>query len=161
MKIDDTPEIFWKAFLSSNQKDLPPLDTQYQAWAFGDSPRMADNLAALVLSSQKTATASLHWVYQIENETLPQVGEYNIILSGSEVPLCIIRTIKVEIKPFDQVDAKFANDEGEGERTLAYWRKVHWEFFARECVAINRQPRLDMPVVCERFRLVYPEIPLA
>ena len=161
MKIEDTPEIFWKAFFSSNQKDQPALDTPYQAWAFGDSASMADNLAALVLSRQKTATASLHWVYQVENETLPQVGEFNIILNGNEVPTCITRTIQVEIKPFDQVDALFANDEGEGERTLAYWRKVHWEFFARECVAINRQTRLDMPVVCERFRLVYPKLPLA
>ena len=155
MKTEDTPDIFWQAFLSSISKDSPPLDSPYQAWAFGDSPSLADDLAALVLSGEKTATASLHWTYQIEDETLPQVGEYNIILSGKEAPLCITRTSQVEIKPFDQVDAKFANDEGEGDRTLAYWRKVHWEFFARECVAINRQPRLDMPVVCERFQLIF------
>ena len=155
MKTEDTPDIFWQAFLSSIPKDSPPLDSPYQAWAFGDSPSLADDLAALVLSGEKTATASLHWVYQVENETLPMVGEYNIILSGGEVPLCITRTIQVEIQPFDQVDAKFANDEGEGDRTLAYWRKVHWEFFERECVAINRQPRLDMPVVCERFQLIF------
>jgi uncharacterized protein YhfF len=77
-------------------------------------------------------------------------------LDGQGQPVCIIQTTQVEIKPFNQVDADFAAAEGEGDRSLAYWRDVHWRFFSRECQTIGREPSLTIPVVCERFRLVYP-----
>ena len=45
--------------------------------------------------------------------------------------------------------------EGEGDGSLAYWRKVHWEFFTRELSPFGRTPEKSMPVVCERFNVVY------
>ena len=46
-------------------------------------------------------------------------------------------------------------DEGEGDRSLANWRAGHWNFFTGECEALGQQPREAMPVVCERFRVIY------
>ena len=58
--------------------------------------------------------------------------------------------------PFNEVDAEFAFDEGEGDQSLDYWRTVHWDYFSRRCAKIGKEPSLEMPVNCERFELLYP-----
>jgi uncharacterized protein YhfF len=92
----------------------------------------------------------------MENEELPAVGDLSIITNWDGEPLCIIETTEVQVKPFDEVDEGFAYDEGEGDQSLAYWREVHWDVFSRECSTIGREPVESMPVVCERFRVIFP-----
>jgi uncharacterized protein YhfF len=149
------PEIaaYWQAYLR-RQPDISP-EAPYQAWHFGDSPEMARELADLVLSGKKIATASLLWEYTFDGEELPQEHGYSVITDFEGRPLGIIQTTEVSITPFDQVTPEFAADEGEGDLCLEYWREVHWRFFSRSCARIGRQPSERMPVVCERFRLVY------
>ncbi|HEY6135555.1 MAG TPA: ASCH domain-containing protein [Rubrivivax sp.] len=52
---------------------------------------------------------------------------------------------------------EFAATEGEGDGSLRYWRRAHEAYFARECERIGRVPESHMPVVCERFDVVYRE----
>lgn len=60
------------------------------------------------------------------------MGDYSIVLDGSGVPVCITQTERVEIKSFNKVTADHAHLEGEGNRSLEYWRKVHKDFFEKE-----------------------------
>ncbi len=126
------------------------------AWGFGNTPEMADELGALVQSGTKTATCSLMWEFEHEGDPIPQVGVLSIILDGDDNPLCIIETVEVEVRAMNTVDEKFAYDEGEGDRSLAYWREAHWRFFSKICATMKRKPSEDMPLVCERFRVIYP-----
>jgi uncharacterized protein YhfF len=149
-------ESFWQAYLASlPPKQHPAIMDLPEAWGFGHGPEMADELGQLVYEGVKTATASLLWEYEAEGEQLPQPGDLSIILNGAGEPICIIETTEIRVLPFNQVDPAFAYDEGEGDRSLAYWRDVHWHFFGETCKAIQREPSQTMPVVCERFRLVY------
>ena len=77
----------------------------HEAWAFGCEP---DFLAKLVLRGQKTATTSSYPLYALENEPLPQVGEYNIILDGNDEAICITKTTKVYRTLFKNVSARHA-----------------------------------------------------
>lgn len=144
---------FWEAFRQTRSNI--PAETPYEAWYFGDSPELADELVELVVQGKKTATASLLWEYEAEGEALPQVGGYSVITRFDGEPRGVIQTVEVRILPYDEVEAVFAADEGEGDLSLAYWREAHWRFFSRACAKIERQPEMKMPVVCERFRLVY------
>lgn len=146
---------FWLDYLETLPEDASEWNETYSAEAFGDSPAMADKLAALILSGSKTATCSALWEYEVEDEPLPEVGEKYILLDGQEKPLCIIETSEVEIRPYNEVDAQFAADEGEGDQSLEHWRKVHWEFFSRTLSEIGKEPVENMPLVCERFRVIY------
>lgn len=146
---------FWLAFLETLPEDAPEWDETYSAEAFGDSLEMADRLSALILDGSKSATCSALWEYEAEDEPLPEVGEKYILLDGREQPLCVVETTEVEIRPYNEVDAQFASDEGEGDQTLAYWRRVHWDFFSRTLTSIGEEPTEDMPLVCERFRVIY------
>lgn len=148
-------EAYWQAFLETLSPDAP-APFAYSSWGFGDSPDMADALGALVRNEIKTATASLLWAYEAEGEPVPEPGDYSVVLDGMGEPLCIIQTTAVRILPFDEVGEEHAYLEGEGDRTLAHWQEGHWRFFGRECAALGREPDPKMPVVCERFRLVYP-----
>ncbi len=136
---------------------VPRLRAQdfYEAFCFGDSEALAAELAALVLQGHKRATASLAWVFEAEGKPPLQPGHLSIVKHWAGQPLCLIETTNIELLPFDQVGAEFAWEEGEGDRSLASWRRHHEAFFGRECARIGRQPRPDMPVICERFRLVY------
>ena len=147
-------QTFWDAFRAVQpERILTPEPAE--AFAFGDSPEMADRLGSLVYQGVKTATTSAFWAYG-PNEPLPQAGELSIVLDGSHQPLCIIETIEVRTLPFAEVDAAFASDEGEGDRTLDYWRGAHERFFSRALPAVGKTFDETMPVVCERFRKVYP-----
>ena len=147
---------FWQTYLASLPEETEPLPDSYTAWSFCDNEQDADELGALVQAGIKTATCSLVWAYAAENEALPAVGDLSLITNWTGEPLCIIETTEIQVKPFNEVDEQFAYDEGEGDRSLAYWRQVHWAVFSRECAAIGQEPAETMPVVCERFRVMFP-----
>ncbi|KHD44801.1 ASCH domain-containing protein [Streptococcus hongkongensis] len=141
-------EKYWKKFKSENNIDTD----NYEAWQFGFD---ADLLGNLVLEGKKTATASAFDLYDIAKEELPKVGEYNIILNAQNEPLCITKTTKVYVVPFDQVSANHAYKEGENDRTLDSWRKGHEAFFKNEFKAYNIAFTNQIDVVCEEFEVVY------
>jgi uncharacterized protein YhfF len=150
-------QAYWEAYLATLPSESDSSRLSYTAWSFGDGQEMADELGELVRGGIKTATCSLLWEFEADNEKLPEVGDLSIILNGDSLPLCIIETTKVTLKPYNEVDERFAYDEGEGDRSLGYWRREHWRYFSRICAKLGRDPEESMPLVCERFRLVYPQ----
>jgi len=144
---------FWDMFQASVPYDAS--SRFYEAFHFDDNEPTANALAALVLSGQKRATAGLLWTNEVTNKPLPKVGSLSVVTDWQGVPLCIIESTHIEVVPFDGVTDDFAALEGEGDKTLLYWREAHWQFFSRECHRIGREPDLHMPVVCEQFKVVY------
>lgn len=143
-----TASELWQAFIKKSGIE----DCEYEAWAFGVD---SDHLARLVLTSTKTATASAYPLYELENEPLPKENEYSVILDSNDNAICIIKTTRVDIVPFDLVSDQHAFKEGEGDRSLSYWREVHEKFF-KECLAeAGLEFTHDTKVVCEEFVLVY------
>jgi uncharacterized protein YhfF len=152
---EDRIEAYWNHYLETLPSDSPVREERYVAEAWGDSPQLADELGALIVSGTKTATCSALWEYEAEGEPLSSVGLKIIVLDGKGDPLCIVETTEVEVRSYDEVDDRFAFEEGEGDRSLEYWRDAHWDFFSRTLPSIGRAPTMDMPLVCERFRVVY------
>jgi uncharacterized protein YhfF len=147
----------WSEFLSSGSPAAArAADASYEAWQFGYGVEQGDRLLEYVLTGPKRATAGALWAYEAEGESVPAPGDFSVLLDGHGTARCVIRTLSVDIVPFDDVDAQFAWDEGEGDRSLAYWREAHWEYFGREMEELGRVATKDMPVVCERFEVVYP-----
>ena len=150
-----TPEEFFEAYQDSLDDDHPHLDADFTAWSFGDNPDLIKTLLNLVLEGKKTATSSCAWEYEVDQEDLPQVGELSVILDSNGIPACIIETTEVRVMPYGEVDSQFAADEGEGDLSLMYWREAHWRWFSRVLPKIGREPTQDMPIVCERFQVIF------
>lgn len=149
-----TPEMMWRAFLE--QQPAPAAaDTNYTAWHFCDNERDADELADLVVAGRKRATAGSLWAYEAEGEPLPVAGDYSVITGWQGDARCIIRTTRVDVVPFAEVDEEFASTEGEGDGSLEYWRRGHTAYFRRELTALGMNFSEQMPVVCERFEVVF------
>lgn len=148
-------EPFWQQYLDSLPLDRP-RPSHYEAWYFCDTQECADELAALVQARIKTATCGSVWAYERQGEPIPQVGDLSVITTWTGEPVCVIETLEIVIRPYCEVDAQFAYDEGEGDRSLEYWRQAHWRFFTRELAPFGLSPTEDMPLVCERFRVVFP-----
>jgi uncharacterized protein YhfF len=144
---------FWNAFAATRSSD--PTPRFLESFHFDDNEPTANELAALVLAGRKRATAALLWTHEALGKPVPREGDLSIVTDFSGRPLCVIETRRVDIVPFDEVDAAFAAVEGEGDGSLAYWRSVHEAFFGRECRRIGREPDPRMPVVCERFEVVH------
>ena len=153
MKIPKKSLAFWNDFLKNSSENA--IKNYYETFHFCDNEADANELFKLVLEGKKQATASLYWEYEVENEKLPEVGNLSIVTDWNGEPKCIIETTNVNIYPFDEVNAEFAAKEGEGDCSLEYWRRVHWDCFGRYCKHLRKEPSVKMPVVCEQFKVIY------
>lgn len=145
-----TAEEYWEEYKRSSG-----AEGECSSFYFCDNDKDARELAQLVVLGVKRATASNAWVYEHEGEPLPKPGDTSVVTDFYGDPKCVIRTVRVDVVPFKSVTAEFAALEGEGDKSLAFWREAHSRVFARECADIGREFSEDMPVVCERFEVVY------
>ena len=162
-----TPEIdaFIARFLESDAGiEASEQDIVIDVFGDGESARMADDLLALVLAGVKTATCLSAWSWEHESDVELSPGMLSVILDGAENPRCILRTTSVTETAYRDVTADFARAEGEhspldldDESVLEHWREGHWAFYARTLPLIGRAPSEDMPVLCERFEVIYHE----
>jgi uncharacterized protein YhfF len=119
---------FWQAF---RQATGVATDT-HEVVMFDDSPETASQLAALVL------------------------GGHVVLVDGAGQPVCIWRTTDLRTGPLHSVDDAFAWDEGEGDRSRAYWLRVHHEFLGREAERLGIVFHDGIATVFERFTVVWP-----
>ncbi len=157
--LSQSTDSFWQTYLESlsEQQRAEALlrSPMFVAEAWGDNPNLADELAALITSGIKTATCSSLWEWEIQQEALPQIGLKTIVLNSQNKPMCMVETTEVTIRKFQDVDADFAYDEGESDRSLETWREAHWQYFTRVLKPFDMQPTLEMPLVCERFKVIF------
>lgn len=151
MDVDHAVERFWQQARSERPEipgDVP--DT----WAFGATREQADELMNLVLTGAKNGTTASLWDHEHDGDPIAKPGDLSIVLDGGGTPRLLIRTTYVEVVPFHEVSAEHAAAEGEGDRSLASWRQVHRRFWEQH----STDPRgfaPDMPVVCERFEVLW------
>ncbi|WP_445683134.1 ASCH domain-containing protein [Solibacillus sp. FSL H8-0538] len=145
-----TIQQFWDNYWQQLQKPVPPLPEAFQ---FGSD---ADWLAQLVVEGKKTATCSGHLFYELENEPLPQVGQYNIVLNASDEPVAIIKNVGVMLSPMKEVPIDFALAEGEGE--YHEWWNGHVNFFTAALAELDLPFTENLLLVCERFEVLYPAL---
>ena len=156
MRDEMTPiEAYWSDFFSSLPEGSPYPSRKRTEESWGEGAAMADELGGLIAKGTKTATCSALAEWEADGEALPQVGDLTMVLSGSGEPLCIIEVTEVRFRRFKEVDADFAREEGEGDRSLDHWREVHRHFFSRSLARIGLNFEEDVMLVCERFRLVH------
>jgi len=138
------------------RNDQTGSPSAYHVWHFCDNKKDADELADLVLRGEKRATASLHSLYELDKELVPKPGDISIVTDFEGRARCVIKTTAVTITPFNRVPESFALREGEGDKSLWYWREAHRRAFSRELEALGLSFSEDLLVVCEEFDMVFP-----
>jgi uncharacterized protein YhfF len=144
---------FWNDFAKATGR--ADEERFYEAFFFGDTEELANELAALVLGGIKRATAGSVWSFEEEGRPMPRPGDLSIVINWSGQPLCVIETESVQIVPFGKVSVEFAATEGKGDGSLPFWKEAHRQYFNRECLRAGREFSENMLVACERFKVVY------
>jgi uncharacterized protein YhfF len=145
-------EAFWQKYCHA--RGVP--EQAYDVCRMGDGAELADALLALILKGPKRATACLLRDVERGGETMARVGGHVVVLDGRDRPCAIWRTKTVDVNPLNQVDAAFAWDEGEGDRTRRDWLASHVRYFSRRAGREGFSFDDSMPAVFERFTLVWP-----
>lgn len=122
---------------------------------FCDNEEDANTCVTLVKKGIKKATSDSLLGLQYRKERLPKIGDFTVITNWEGEAQCIVKTTKVRLKPFFSIDEEYAKLEGEGDKSLDYWKKVHWDYFTRELEPFGRVPRDSMIVVCQEFEKVF------
>ncbi|WP_328362784.1 ASCH domain-containing protein [Mycobacterium sp. NBC_00419] len=145
----------WRHYVDTHP-DVPSIP-EPAVEQFGDSPQLADDLLALILRRTKRATAGLVADYETAGEPVPGVGGHCVVCDSAGRPQCVTRTVDVRTGPLDSVDAAFAWDEGEGDRTRESWLAEHERFFRGRLNSLGLPWSRDVDVVFERFEVVWPQ----
>jgi uncharacterized protein YhfF len=146
----------WTSYIENQRRsgNMKPLRYVFAEHFCNDKPS-ADKLYQLVIDGKKRATTGSVWAYEHDGEPLLNPGDLTILTNYDESKACIIRTTSVIVKKFNEITMEEARKEGEGDLSLAYWRKVHKEYFEEECNRIGREFSDEMPVAYEEFEIEY------
>jgi uncharacterized protein YhfF len=147
-------EAYWSKYLLT----LPEEERHqpyYEAESWGNSAELADRIAALVLSGVKTTTSRLEWEREKSNDPTEKIGDRSIVLNARQEPICIIEVTDIFIRPFDQVNAAFVYQYGEGSRDMDFWNKDMWEYYVAECTELGLSASPDMPMICQVFKVIF------
>ena len=140
------------ATLSASERERV---TSFSAEHFCADEESADLCSALIRDGINTATCSLkHW-YLTGETRMPSVGHLQVVLNWAGEPTSVIEITSVSECRFREVDEAFAYAEGEGDRSLAYWRRAHWSFFERERREAGIVASEEVYLIQERFKVVY------
>ena len=100
----------------------------YDVWSFEPASLVDD-----VVSGGKRATAGL--TIDHLDDPAPRAGGLSVVLDEHGEPACVLRTTEVIQAPARDVPPTFGWEEGEGDRSLAFWSLVHDEYFRERCAA--------------------------
>lgn len=142
----------WDRFIKVNPEYKTAI---YTSWYFCNTEKCSNELAELVVKGIKRGTASLHMWYESGKEKLPETGAFNVITNWDGIAQCITQTKKLTILPFKDVTPEMAETEGEGDKSLDYWRKAHIHFFNSELENENVEFNEDMNIVFEEFEMIF------
>lgn len=145
-----------RAFWEKQRAALKIGTEDYHASTFADV-RFAtyhDELLELVTAGKKRATAHLQLDFERNKIRRREVGDYWVIVDTVSRPRFLIRITDVDVRPFNEVKESFAAREGEGDSSLAYWAKVHREYFELQCAEWGLPWQENLDTVCEGFDLL-------
>ncbi len=146
-------DAFWNEFKAATGV----AHDDYVVVTFGMKPETRDKLAELTLHGPKRATTSLRRDFEQPGaDPFPKPGDLVVVVDGSNTPRCIYRVTQIDVVPFRDVDAAFAWDEGEGDRSLADWTESHRRFFVSQAAEEGFEFHEGVEVVLERFEVVWP-----
>jgi uncharacterized protein YhfF len=148
----DEIERFWLDY----QRGCSVQVEGFSATAFGPTRTVADELAVLIRQGDKRAHATLERDFETEGDALPRAGEHIVVLDGRGTPQAIVRLRHVERRHFADIDAEFAFECGEGDRTLAWWLAAYRQEFAERAHAQGFQVDERAVLILEYFDLVWP-----
>ena len=104
-------------------------------------------LVEAALRGEKTATAGLLDEYEADGLQPEPAGSRAILVGYDDEPVAVVEVTDSRVVPAEEIDERFARDEGEGYQSVEEWKVAHERFFGRPIEATTE-------IVAIRFRVV-------
>ncbi|MFC0060966.1 ASCH domain-containing protein [Vibrio inusitatus] len=153
--MDDKSQSYLNEYLESLPREQAERYSSFSSDYFCADEYNANLCAQLIQGGEKRASCSMEYWYSHEGETMPVVGHLQVVTNWHGDPICIIEITSVSTCRYCDVTTEFAEEEGEGDKSLDWWREAHWAFFRSECQELGINPTKEMLLVLERFKVVY------
>ena len=125
----------------------------YGTFSFGsDDP---EQLIDLTIKGIKRATTGSLRLYEIDHEPIPKAGDCNVITKEDGTACCIVKNVRVIVCKYQDVTEEMAAIEGEGDKSLKYWKDAHLKFFTLDFQQYGLEFTDSEKVVFEQYELVY------
>ncbi|MEK7654385.1 MAG: ASCH domain-containing protein [Patescibacteria group bacterium] len=154
-ELKPSEKAFWEEYINELPEEERP-QIPFVESSFAGTRETTDKLIALYIEGKKTAGSSIAEGYKAAGEPLPKAGNYWIVLDSEERPRLILETLETAINKFKDVPLEIAQAEGEGDSSLAYWKKVHSKLWIPNLDIYGLDNLDEATVITEFFEIVYP-----
>lgn len=143
---------FWEKFLKDN--NLPDSTPFGGELSYANDDEDLAPILSLILCGKKTANFSALAGYHIDNEPLPHKSQYYVLNNWQGDHMAVIKTIDVQVVPFEEITWDMAQKEGADEN-LSEFRQRYTEFFNEDSDIVGYDFSPSMPVIYEEFKVIW------
>ena len=147
--IDD----YWNQAIASK----PELAVDHQIRSIGIDEETTVLIIDFIKEGEKVGTFSLPWLMESENIPASHAGQPIILLSYDGKPEIVVQITDIEETTFGEIDYEVTKIDGPPVRDPEVWIPLHREYWNNILKPYGRSCTDDMPVIVERFKLVYSE----
>jgi uncharacterized protein YhfF len=122
----------------------------------GNAPAIGETLLRLVASGEKTGMFSRPQDLEAAGVT-PHAGDYVVFTDHHDRPRCLVRMEECCLLRFCDVGPEHTACESPAARDVEVWRGIHRRYWTPALAAEGSAFAEDMPVLFQRFRLIYAE----
>ncbi len=126
-----------------------------QARRIGLDHETTEQVLALIRQGDKTGTFSLPWLIDAGAHAPTGVGMHIVLVNFSGAPQLLMRVTEVWKKRFGDIDERDTAVDGSPVRDLSVWKPLHREYWGPMLARHSLEVTDDMPVLVERFSLIY------
>ena len=135
---------------------LPTLSGDHQVRSIGIDEETTGLIINFIKAGEKVGTFSLPWVMTAENLPMSYKGLPIILLSFDGKPELVVQLTKVFETSFGEIDSGVTCIDGPPVRDPDVWIPLHQNYWNGMLVEYDKVCSDDMPVLVEKFKLVYP-----
>lgn len=145
-------ELIYQDFL---KKHPEYAENDISVESYSDDKELSKEICELILSNEKQATSSLLYWSQNYDVDIAKVNDLEMVIDASGKFYCIVLKTAVKIVAYKDITAEHAFLEGEGDKTLEYYKEAHSHYFYNDLINEDIEFNEDMLVVCEYFKVIY------
>ena len=133
-----------------------PLGDRYAVRRMGNAPALCETLLGFVTTGQKTGLFSRPEELEATG-LMPTPGDLVIFTDYAGNPRCLVRMEECRRLKFSEVGPEHTACESPAARDLETWRGIHRRYWTPILAAEGAAFTDDVPVLFQRFRLLYSE----
>ena len=147
---------FWR--VAKQEVTQAKLGDDYQVRWIGLNDETTKQILELIQTGDKTGTFTLPWIVARTDQPPPKSGDAIILVDFDGKPKQLVRLTAVDEVPFGKITSEHTAIDGTPVRGLDVWKPLHKQFWNHMLEPFDLSVCDDMPVLVEKFELLYPNL---